>query len=83
MNSVRLKPELREKMLRIAMLKGISVSDVHRAALDAYCAAELANTGSSRFDDVVGVIDGPIDLSENASRRFAEAMAEKHGRHTG
>jgi len=83
MNTVRLKPELREKMQQIATIKGISVSEVHREALDAYCAAELAKTGSSRFDDVIGVIEGPIDLTEDVGRKYAEAMAEKHARHAG
>lgn len=82
MNTVRLKPQLKEQMQRVASRKGISLSDVHREALEAYCAAELAEPGQSRYDDVIGVCEGPPDLAANADRLYAEAMADKHGRHT-
>lgn len=80
MNTVRLKTELREKVQRVAQKKGISVSDAHREALERYCAEELREPGTSRFDDVIGVIEGPQDLASAHKRMYAEAMAAKHAR---
>lgn len=80
MNSVRLKPELREKLRRVAEKKGVRLSDVHREALERYCADELAEPQHSRYDDVIGVCEGaPADLSANIGPRFADAMARKYG----
>ena len=83
MNTVRLKPQLVEKVRRVAARKGLSVSDVHREALETYCDAALAEQAVSRFDDVIGVVEAPHDLSIDTGRKFAEAMARKHGRHAG
>jgi hypothetical protein len=81
MNTVRLKPYLREKVRRVAEKKGISVSEAHREALERYCAEELTEPGQSLYDDVIGVIEGPPDLAANTGRLYSEAMARKHDRH--
>ncbi len=81
MNTVRLKAELREKVRQIARKRGITVSEVHREALEAYCDAALAEPKRSRYDDVIGIFDGPTDLSQDLGRRFEEAMVEKYGGH--
>ncbi len=83
MNSVRLDPQLQERVRRVARQKGLTLSEVHRLALEAYCDAALAEPGCSRYGDVIGVIEGPPDLAENAGRLFAELMARKHGGHAG
>ena len=83
MNTVRLKPQLVEKVRRVAVRKGLSVSDVHREALERYCDAVLAEPAASRFEDVIGVVEAPQDLSVDTGRKFAEAMGRKHGRHAG
>lgn len=79
MSSVRLSPEIREKVRRLAAMKGLTVSEVHRIALEQYCQRELAATRKSRYDDVIGVTEGPPDLSARASERFTDLLAEKHG----
>lgn len=81
MNTVRLGPELEARLRRVAREKGKSLSDVHREALEAYCAQALEEPKRSRYDDVIGVIEGPGDLSETVSERFTEGMMRKHGRH--
>jgi hypothetical protein len=78
MNTVRLKPHLAERIRRVAMKKGITVSEAHREALEAYCASALEEQDVSRYDDVIGIIEGPADLAESVSSRYAQAMAEKH-----
>jgi hypothetical protein len=82
MNTVRLKPQLQEKVRRLADKKGVTVSEIHRMALEAFCASELADPTQSRYDDVMGVWEGPPELAADCGRLYVEAMAEKHGRHS-
>jgi hypothetical protein len=78
MSSVRLSREIDEKARRVAALKGLSLSEVHRQALEEYCDRELAAARRSRYDDVIGVAEGPDDLAERASERFGDLLAERH-----
>lgn len=77
MGSVRLSREIDEKARRVAALKGLSLSEVHRQALEQYCDRELAAARQSRYDDVIGVVDGPADLAERASEHFGDLLAER------
>jgi len=79
MGSVRLSGKLDQKVRRVAALKGLSLSEVHRQALEQYCDRELAATRQSRFDDVIGVVEGPADLAERASEYFVEVLTEQRG----
>lgn len=78
MSSVRLPREIDEKAHRVAALKGLSLSEVHRQALEEYCDRELAADRRSRYDDVIGVAEGPDDLAERASDRYGDLLAERH-----
>ncbi len=78
MNTVRLAPQLKEKIQRVANGKGISVSELHREALEMYCANEV-HEEKSRYDDVIGIIEAPADLSTNYKEMYTQAMVEKHG----
>jgi hypothetical protein len=79
MSSVRLSDAIREKVRQVAAMKGLTISEVHRLALEQYCERELAPTRKSRYEDVIGVAEGPPDLSVNAAERFADLLAETHG----
>jgi hypothetical protein len=79
MSTVRLSEEMREKIRRVAAMKGLTISEVHRLALEQYCERELALTRKSRYDDVIGAAEGPPDLSARTGERFTELLAEKHG----
>lgn len=77
MSSVRLSAELESKIRELAARRGLSVSELHRRALAEYCERELAQGHTSRFDDVIGVAEGPPDLAERASERFADLLIER------
>ena len=79
MGSVRLSREIDEKARRVAALTGLSLSEVHRRALEQYCDQELAAARQSRYDDVIGVVEGPADLAERASAYFVDLVAERRG----
>ena len=77
MSSVRLPDEIERKLRQVAALKGLSLSEVHRQALAEFCDRELGANRPSRYDDVIGVAEGPPDLAERASERFGELLAER------
>jgi hypothetical protein len=77
MSSVRLPPDINEKARRVAALKGLSLSEVHRRALEQYCDRELAAARQNRYEDVIGVVEGPADLAERASEYFADLLADR------
>lgn len=79
MSSVRLSGEMQEKLRRVAALNGLTVSEVHRRALEQYCDREPGAKRPSRFDDVIGVAEGPPDLSSRAADDLADILAEMHG----
>ena len=81
MNTVRLSTELRDKVRQVAEQRGVSVSEVHREALERFCATEILESQISRFDDVIGICDGaPPDLSETIGSRYSAEMAQKYAR---
>ena len=77
MGSVRLSRAIDEKARRVAALKGLTLSEVHRRALEQYCDRELAAARQSRYDDVIGVVEGRADLAERASEHFGDLLAER------
>lgn len=80
MGSVRLSPQLKEKVNKIALNKGITRSEVFRRALEAYSEKELAEPLTSRYDDIIGVVDAPGDFSTRTRFYFGEIMDEKYGK---
>ncbi len=75
MASVRLGAELEEKVRRVAALEGLTISEVHRRALNEYLEREMPKKKTSRYDDIIGIAEGPHDLSARASEIFGEIIA--------
>ena len=80
MGNVRLSPELKERVRLMAVVKGLTFSQVYRLALAEYCERELAPLKASRYDDTIGIGDGPHDLSARSEEIFGEVMDEKQRR---
>jgi metal-responsive CopG/Arc/MetJ family transcriptional regulator len=77
MGSVRISPNLEDKVRRVAAKKGISRSEVFRKALETYCSSELEPVAHSRYDDVIGVVDVPGDFSARTREVFGEILRDK------
>lgn len=77
MGSVRIAPELEEKIQQVAARKGITRSELFRQALEDYCNQELTPPSKSRFDDVIGVVDVPGDFAVHTRELFGEILEEK------
>lgn len=82
MGSVRLDPITQEKIRQVAASKGLTLSEVHRRALTEYCEREMSEKKTSRYDDIIGVGEGPPDLARRSREIYSEIMDEKHGRHS-
>ncbi|MGI4789338.1 MAG: hypothetical protein ACRYFS_10875 [Janthinobacterium lividum] len=82
MGSVRLDPTIEKKVREVAAVKGLTLSEVHRQALTEYCERELSEKKTSRYDDIIGVGEGPPDLARRHKEIFGEIMDEKYRRHT-
>jgi hypothetical protein len=82
MGSVRLDPQIEEKIRQVAAVKGLTLSEVHRQALTEYFEREMPEKKTSRYDDIIGVGEGPPDLARRHKAYFAEIMDEKYRRHT-
>ncbi len=81
MLSVRLSSETKVKLRQIAELKGLTLSEVHRQALVEYCEREMKEKKTSRYDDIIGIGEGPSDLARRSKEIFGEIMDEKYRRH--
>lgn len=83
MGSVRLDPQIKEKVRQAAAMKGLTQSEIYRRALTAYLEREESQEKSSRYDDpfyetIFGVGEGPADLSRRHKEYYAEIMDDKH-----
>ncbi|MGH9006292.1 MAG: DUF1778 domain-containing protein [Acidimicrobiales bacterium] len=81
MRSLRLDPELDEKVRRAAAAKGESVSEFLRRAA-AERADETLNVGTrEQFDDVAGVVHGGGGRARQSGRAFTDALVrDRKGR---
>lgn len=78
MRSLRLDPELDEKVQRAAALKGESVSEFIRHAAEERADETLIGRHSERFADVAGVVRGGGGRARRSGEAFTKALAERH-----
>jgi hypothetical protein len=78
MRSLRLDPELDEKVQRAAAIKGESVSEFIRHAADERAEETLASASSDRFADVAGVVHGGGGQARRSGEAFTEALVRGH-----
>lgn len=76
--SLRLDPELDEKVRRAAAVKGESVSEFIRHAADERAEETLASAGSDRFADVAGVVHGGGGQARRSGEAFTDVPAWGH-----
>jgi hypothetical protein len=74
MRSLRLDPDLDEKVQRAAAIRGESVSEFIRHAADERAEETLAGASSDRFADVAGVVHGGGGQARRSGEAFAEAL---------
>ena len=81
--TVKLDPQLEERLRQRAAGSGRSTSEVIRAALQAYLDQPERAAPRSAFElgaDLFGRHSGPADLAQGRKRAVADAWAQRHGR---
>lgn len=76
MRSLRLDPDLDDKVQRAAAIKGESVSEFIRHAAEKRAEETLNERPSDRFSDVVGVIHGGGGRARRSGEAFTKALAQ-------
>jgi len=77
MRSLRLDPELDEKVQRAAAVKGESVSEFIRNAAKQRADETLTIRPSDRFADVTGVVHGGGGQARRSGAAFTEALVKR------
>jgi hypothetical protein len=80
MRSLRLDPELDEKVRRAAAVKEESISEFIRHAAEERADQVLRDRPSDRFADVAGVIHSGGGRARRSGKAFAEQLAAKKRR---
>ncbi len=75
MRSLRLDPELDEKLVRAAAIRGQSVSEFVREAAEERANETLAAQSGSSFADVAGVVHGGGGRARRSGEAFAAGLA--------
>lgn len=75
MRSLRLDPELDERVRRAAAAKGESVSEFLRQAAAERAEETLAARPSEQFADVTGVVHGGGSRARRTGEAFTESLA--------
>jgi hypothetical protein len=76
MKSLRLDPQLEERLQRAAAVAGESLSEFIRRAAAARADATLKADPTRGFDDVLGVVHAGGGRARRTGESFAEALAE-------
>ena len=76
MRSLRLDPDLDEKLQRAAAIEGESVSEFIRHAAEERADETLAASPGSRFADVAGVVHGGGGRARRLGHAFAAGLAQ-------
>ena len=81
MRSLRLDPDLDEKVRRAAAAKGESASEFLRQAAAERAEETLASRPSERFADVIGVVRGGGWRARRTGGAFTESLvSDRNGR---
>jgi hypothetical protein len=78
MRSLRIDPNLDEKLHRAAAVKGESVSEFIRHAAEERADETLSGHPSEAFSDVVGVVHGGGGRARRSGEAFARALQKDH-----
>ena len=77
MRSLRLEPELDEKVRRAAACRGETVSEFIRHAAEARADETLGNSPRDRLADVTGVVHGGGGRARHSGEAFRQALSRK------
>jgi hypothetical protein len=80
MRSLRLEPDLDERVRRAASTEGSTVSEFLRQAAAERADRTLAQRNSDRLADVIGVVHGGGGRARDTGAAFGDLLAEQRSR---
>ena len=80
MKSLRLDPQLEERLQQAAAVRGESLSEFIRRAAAERATATLTAVPAADFDDVLGVVHGGGGRARRTGAAFAETLTERSSR---
>jgi hypothetical protein len=80
MRSLRLEPELDERVRQAASVEGASVSEFLRRAAAERADRTLASRNSERLADVIGTVHGDRPQARRTGKAFGDLLAERHAK---
>jgi hypothetical protein len=78
--SIRLDPELEQRLKDVAEQEGVTVSAAAREAIREYCDKKKPITLYEALKDYIGAFEGPGNQADRAHEAFGEALLEKRAR---
>jgi uncharacterized protein DUF1778 len=78
--SLRLEPDLDERVRRAAEVEGVSVSEFLRRGAAERAERTLALRNSDRLADLIGVVNGGAGVAEDTGKAFADLLVEQHSK---
>jgi hypothetical protein len=78
--SLRLDPELDERVRRAATIEGSSVSEFLRRAAAERAERTLARRASQQLADVVGIVHGGGSRARETGKAFTDVLTERRRR---
>jgi hypothetical protein len=80
MRSLRLDPELDERVRRAAAVEGTTISEFLRAAAAERCDRTLSQNAVERLGDVIGAVHGGGGRAHDTGAAFAALVSESRKR---
>lgn len=80
MRSLRLDPDLDEKVQRAAAVKGESVSEFIRNAAEERADHTLMVRPSDRFADVTGIVHGGGGQARRSGKAFTDTLVQRRAK---
>jgi len=80
MKSVRLNPDLEQKLERAAGAAGMSQSEFIRDAVARRCAEVLGSSLTDRLAPIIGIVNSNGGRADNTGEAFRELLARKRRR---
>jgi hypothetical protein len=80
MKSLRLDPDLEDRLQRAAAVTGESLSEFIRRAAAARADATLSAAAGAAFDDVLAVVHGGGGRARRTGAAFTDAVAQRESK---
>lgn len=76
--SIRIDPQLEQRLIDVARNDGVSVSAAAREAIKEYCDKKQPTNLHEALKDFIGAVSSDYLCADRTSEAFTELLVEKH-----